>query len=156
ECDSAARPLLHQRRAELRGDLRKSPVTIVMMQQLALAVMLQLRIDMPVGHEQIDPSVVVVIKEPSSPADIRHAYRGDIRFIRNIREGIVAVVVIERVVIVHEVSFKNVEAPVMIVIADSYTHTSLLAAVRAERRARDEADLLECSVSIVMVKQTRR
>src|SRR5262249_11387150 len=42
EGDSSTRPLLHQRRSELRGDFRKSPVAVVTVQQLALVIILQL------------------------------------------------------------------------------------------------------------------
>src|SRR5262249_1092805 len=111
---------------------------------------------MPVGDEQIDPSVVVVVEKFGPPADIRHAYRGDIRFIRDVREGVAAVAGVKRVLVVHELRFKNVKAAVMIVIADSHPHTALFAAVRAESRARNKADLFECSVSVVMVKQAWR
>src|SRR5262245_21553450 len=51
EGDSPTRPLLHQWFSELRGDFRKSPIAVVAMQQLALAVMLQLGVDVPVGDE---------------------------------------------------------------------------------------------------------
>src|SRR5262249_50707882 len=102
EGDSSTRSLLRQRRSELPGDFRKSPVAVVTAQQLALAIILQLWVNVPIGDEQIAPAVVVVIEEFGTPAYVRQANAGDVRLIRNVREHISPVVMVERVVLVYE------------------------------------------------------
>ena len=65
--------------------------------------MISLRIRVAVGDEQIDPAVVVVIEELSSPADIRKAYRGHSGIVRNIGKRIGTNVTVKHIVFIVEV-----------------------------------------------------
>ena len=69
---------------------------------------------MAVDDKQIDPSVVIVIKEFGAPAHVRKTYRGDFSRVRNVGERTSAVVMVERVVVVVEVSYKQVGLSVMV------------------------------------------
>ena len=89
---------------------------IVPVNKIPLKIRLQLWVNMSVRHKQIHPSIVVVVEKLRSPTNIRQTYGGDFRRVRNVSEGVIAIVMIESVVIVIEVSLENVESPVVIVI----------------------------------------
>src|SRR5947209_2780021 len=69
EGDATAHALLRERGAELFADLGECAIAVVVVHELALAVVYELRIDVAVGDEQINPAVVVVVEELRPPAD---------------------------------------------------------------------------------------
>src|SRR3954470_21253083 len=97
-----------------------------MVNQVSLTISRQLRIDVPVHNQQIDPAIVVIVKEFCAPADQRKTYGSHLRRIRHVREGTLAIIVIERVVIVIEVCNEEIELAIMIKITESDSHASLL------------------------------
>src|SRR5437870_12379363 len=111
---------------------------------------------MAVDHKQIDPSVVIIIEEFRAPAHVRKTYRGDFSRVRNVGERTSAVVMIERVIVVVEVSYKQVGLSVMVVVAHRDTHASLFAAVLVDCRPRRKSDLLKRAVSVIVVEEIRR
>ena len=117
EGDSSAHARLHQRTLPCDSHFAKRPIAIVFVQQAALAIVFQLRINMAIGYEQINPAVVVIVKELSSPTNVRDTYCGDFSCIRNIRERIMAVIMIERVVLFSKVGSKDVKPAIMIIVS---------------------------------------
>jgi hypothetical protein len=66
-----------------------------MKEELSLTVVTSLGVSMAVGYKEINPTIIVIVKEFRSPAYIRKTYFGDLRGIGNISERIVAIIVIE-------------------------------------------------------------
>src|SRR5688572_14349823 len=98
-----------------------------MMQQLSLPILTSLRIYVTVGHEEIGPTVVVVVKEFCAPPYIRQTHLGNFRLEGHVTKRIAAVVVIENVVLVVEVGYEEIKSSVMIVITQGHSHATLLA-----------------------------
>src|SRR5687768_13860895 len=156
ESDSATRTLLGQNSAKLGRHFGERTVAIVSMQQARLTIIWKLRIHVPVGHEKIHPTIVVVIKKPCAPTDVRHTGRRHLRSVGKVRKRIRAVVPIQRVVLVGEVGNEKIDFTVVIIISGSHSHASLLAAVLIHRGAGVESDLLERAVAFVSVVEVRR
>jgi hypothetical protein len=64
--------------------------------------------------------------------------------------------VIERIVLVCEVSHKEVELSVVVIIGDCHAHASLLAAVLVDGSAGNKADFLKAAVALILVEEIRR
>src|ERR1700730_6575105 len=107
--------LLQKRSAELLGHLGKRPVRIILVNEIALAVAWQLRVDVAIDDKQVDPAIVVIVKELGAPTHVRKTYRGDFSSVGNVGERIVAVVMVKRVVVVVEISYEQVEPPIVVV-----------------------------------------
>ena len=97
--------------------------------------LLQLRVDVPVDHHEIQPAVVVVIEELHTPTDERQAHLSGPRRVRRVREEKILLVPIQRVVLVGEVRDHDVPAATVVVVADGDPHRGLLGSVLAERAA---------------------
>ena len=156
EGGSPARVFFRKRSAQLCGHFGKGPVAIVLVNEIALAVAWQLGVDVAVDDKQINPTIVVIVKELGSPTHVRKTYRGDFSSVGNVGERIEAVVMVERVVVVVEIGYEQVEPPVMVVVAYCYAHASLLAAVLVDCRARRKSDLLKRAVPVIVVEEIRR
>src|SRR5258707_9176503 len=117
--------------------------------------MISLRIRMAVGDEQIDPAIVVVIKELSPPADVRKAYRGPSRIVGNIGERIATNVAVKDIVFIVEVGNEYIQPAVVVIVTHRNAHAPLLGAISVDRHARFESDLAERAVPIVMVEIIR-
>src|SRR4030088_3502158 len=149
---SAARSFFRQSAAALHRDLRKGSIAVVSVQQLALAIVISLRVGVAVGNEQIDPAVVVVIEELGSPADISKAYRSHSGFEGNVRERIGANVAVKNIVFIVEVGDEYIEPSIVIIVTQRDAHASLFGAVSVDRHARFESDLAKRPVTVVMVE----
>src|SRR5262249_29305036 len=57
--------------AKLRRNFSERPVAIVVVQQTRLAIVRQLRINVPVRDKQIYPTIVVVVEKLRAPTDPR-------------------------------------------------------------------------------------
>ena len=141
--EAAAHAFLHERLAESGGDLLEGAVAAIAIEQLALAIpgrrahphAVQLRIDMPVDRDEIQPGVVVVVKERVAPSDVGQADGGGARSKRHIGE-VVPVVAVQRVVLLREIGDEQAEASAVVVIADRDAHAALFGAVLADGDAR--------------------
>src|SRR5712691_3227003 len=147
--------LLQKRSAELRGHFGKRPVTVIPVNEIALAEGWQLGIDVAIDDKQVHPTIVVIVKEHGSPTHVRKTYRGDFSSVGNVGERIVAVIMVERVVVVVEISYEQVEPPVVVVVTRRYAHASLFAAVLVDCGARRKSDLLERAVPVIVVEEIR-
>src|SRR6266480_2669741 len=154
KCDAAAYTSLQKGAAELKAYFCKGSVTVVLMNEVALAIAWDLRVDMAIGNKQINPTVIVVVEKLGTPTDIRETYSSDIGSVGNIGERIVTIVVEEGVVVVIEVSFEYVQLAIMIIVSHGNAHASLFTAILINGRTGVEPDLLECSISVIVVKET--
>src|SRR6185436_14632691 len=100
--------------------------------------------------------IVIVVKKLRSPTYVWETHRGDPGGIGDIDEIIVTLVPVESVVLVCKVGYEQVQFSVVIVVGDGDAHTPLLASVLVDRRAGLECDILERSVSVVLIKEIRR
>src|SRR5215213_2477365 len=109
ECGPPAHALFHQRVARLGRHFRERSVAVVLVKELALAVarvevgLIDLRVDVTVGDEEVAPAVVVVVEELRPPSHVRHAHLGHLRGVRNIREEVGSLAAIEHVVFLGKV-----------------------------------------------------
>src|SRR5207302_1146123 len=136
----AARTFFCQSAAALHGNLRKGSIAVVSVQQLALAIVISLRVSVAVGNEQIDPAIVVVIEELSSPAHVRKTYLGHCGLVGNIRERVLSDVAVKDIVFIVEVGNENVEPSVVVIVTHCDAHAPLLGAVSVDRHSRFESD----------------
>src|SRR4030095_13963589 len=120
------------------------------MHEVALVECRQLRIDMTIRYKEIDPTVIVVVKKLGSPPDVRQAHRRDFGSIRDISERVVAVIPVKRVVVVVKICNEQIQFLIVIVIANSHAHTSLLTAVLIYCRSRLKTDLLKRAIAVVV------
>ena len=61
-----ADPRFQEWGARLRGYLGEGSVAIVLVKQLPLAVWLSLRVGVAISDQQVDPTIVVIVKEPGA------------------------------------------------------------------------------------------
>src|SRR6188474_2749808 len=102
---------------------------------------------MTVSNEEIDPSIIVVIKEPCAPANVRQAHGGDLGGIRKVRERVLSVVMVERVVFVGKISDEQIKLAVVVAYRDA--HRSLFAAVLVNTGTRNKSNLFKRAVTLV-------
>src|ERR1700746_932602 len=67
-------------------------------------LLVHLRVNMPVHHEDVKPAIVVIIEKTVTPTDERNCGSCNTCLIAHIREAVVAVIVVEHLVVVAEVS----------------------------------------------------
>lgn len=80
---------------------------------------------MIVGHKQVLPSVIVVVKKTSAPSKVLPGREGNARREGHISEQSVSQVSIERVVVIRKMSHEKVEMTVVIEASESNSHSSL-------------------------------
>ncbi len=110
---------------------------------------------MSVYFEQIEPAVVVVIDKSVAPAHkgnrcLRHA-----GLVAHIGKAGVAVIAVQHFVVVAEVRHKEVEQPVVLVVAYGDAHRSNLAPILVQRKPRDVTLIIEGAIALVDVKKVR-
>src|SRR5262249_24641222 len=152
---AARDPLFHQRGAELGGNFRKRAVPVVSVEELALAIMAYLRIDMTISDEKIYPAVVVIVEKLGPPANVE-THRSYFSRVRDVGERVMPVIPIQGIVLVGEVRLEQVQLSVVIEVGNSDAHAALLAAIPVDGSARNEAYLFEGTVSIIVVQEGRR
>ena len=113
-----------------------------------------LRVDVAVGEEDVEPAVVVEVgkaRTPSEPARVEPETR---------LEGLVFTtplpgIGVERRGVAGEVGLHDVQPPVAIEVADADAHAGLRLAVLAVRAAGSDADVFERAVVAVAVQRAR-
>ena len=118
----------------------------------APVVLVHLRIDVAVDHEQVEPAVIVVIQKTVAPADKRY---GGLRYaglVADIGEAGIAVVMEQHFVVIAEVGHKKVHQSVVLVIASGNPHGRNFASVLVESEARDVTLIVEGAVAFIDVE----
>ena len=119
----------------------------------APVVLVHLRVDVAVDHEQVEPAVVVVVEEAVAPADKGDGGLRDAGLVADVGETVVAVVVVEHLVVVAEVGDEKADLAVVLIVAGSDAHGGDLAAVFIQREAGDVALVVEGAVALVDVEE---
>src|SRR5262249_41618322 len=109
-------------------------------------------IDMPVGHENIRPTIEVVIEEETAETQSKQGRAANFRLRRFIDEEAFAFVVVERDSLVREVCDQNAWVSGMIVIRSVDAHASARDAVFTESNAGHHTFFRESSVAVVVVE----
>src|SRR3989454_9459096 len=107
------------------------------------------------GDPQVQPSVVVEIEKFCSPRAVIIAEMRQAPEKRCVGEGMRALILVERVILPDPVGDEYVQQAIVVVIADGYAHRTLGITVAIDRQARFKARVLECSVTVVDVKEIR-
>src|SRR5229473_176504 len=140
------------------GDLVEGAVAIVAMEQQRLAIAgtglqrVDLRIDVAVGDENVEPGVVVHVEESGAPAHVGIAGLADAGSPTDVVETLRTHVAIEGVGLLFEVGDEEAEAAAMVVIAPVDAHVAELHAFAAEGHAGEHAHVGEAAVVIVVVE----
>src|SRR5467141_3760198 len=114
----------------LPGDFVKRAVAIVAMQQQRLAKprtgfqRVNLRINVAVSNENVEPGVVVHVEESGAPANVRIAGLADAGSPTDVVESLGAHVAIERVGLLLKVRNKEAQTPAVVVIAPVDAHVA--------------------------------
>src|SRR5262249_55785737 len=108
---------------------------------------------MAICYEKVDPAVIIIVKEFGPPSDIGPDC-SHFGCVRDISEGVVAVIVVESIVFVGKVGLEQIKQTVVVIVANSHAHATLLAAALVERCARSEAYLFKRTVPVIVVKKT--
>jgi hypothetical protein len=127
-------------------NIGETAVVHIVVEQLALRVarfgaqLLHLRIDMAVADEDVGPAIIVEIEKTNASAEkLRVAAESS-------GEGGAAEIVVERRRVASEICFYEIEVAVEIAIAGGNAHASLGLAIRAERAAGVDGNVLELSI----------
>src|ERR1700680_190996 len=127
--------------ARNRRDILKSAISIISKQEEGLAIRcaaldkVHLRIDVPVGYEDVEPSVIVHIKERSTPSHEGVAGLAYVRGVTDVRETLFAPIPVKRVGFLREICDEDVEQSIMVDIAKIHAHRALFATVSTQGRA---------------------
>ena len=97
--------------------------------------MIDLRIDLAVHGNQVEPAIVVEIDKGDAPLHPRQRRHRDSRIVGNIAKIVAALVEIKDVVFVGEVRDVERGQASVVVVAERNAHRALLGAVGAHRRA---------------------
>src|ERR1700690_3602392 len=106
---------------------------------------------MGLRHEQILPTIVVVVDEVRAPAREDKSRSANTRPVGYIAEGAVAVVAKKRVTLIGEVSDDEVRKSVVVVIAEVGAHSGEGLAVLVIAHSGQGSNFCECAVSVVVV-----
>src|SRR5262249_1000598 len=68
ESDATAHPFFHQRCAALRSHFREGSVVAIPVKQLVLPVGAHLRVNVTVCYKEVNPPIIIIVKEFRSPS----------------------------------------------------------------------------------------
>ena len=113
---------------------------------------LDLRVDVAVDEEQVEPAVLVEIEEPDAPPEPPRV-QADAARKRPVLAQPLPVVGVQRRRVAGEIGLEDVDGPVAIVITDRDAHAGLRFAVLAVGAARRDADVRERAVRVVQIQR---
>ncbi len=139
------------------GDLFKLAVAQVAVDVLMLGVggvevgAVDLRVDVAVGDEDVEPAIVVEVDEADAPAEIAgvEAEAGEVGVVF---KGAVAEVEVEGVGVAGEVGLDDVEQAVAVEVADGDAHAGLRLAVGRVGDAGFDGQVFEGAVLLVLIE----
>src|ERR1700676_229600 len=105
---------------------------------------------MAIRYEEVEPTVVIEIKETISPANIRNRRGRDARHKGSISEAHVAIIGIQNCVLIVEMRDCNGVTSAVQVVAQRQAHVGLFQPIPIQSRASDKSDVSEMPFSIVV------
>ncbi len=106
---------------------------------------------MTLSHEQVLPSVVVVIEEAGAPTGVSERRAAQSGLVGHIRERAVAVVLEQHVALVRQIRDNDVRPAVVVEVGEVRAHPSEGLAVLVVADAGGERNVCECAVAVVAV-----
>ena len=142
----------------LRGDLFELAVAEIAIEVLVLRVggvdagAFNLGVDVAVGHEDVEPPVIVHVEEAYTPAEEAgvDAEAGEIGVVVEVA---VAEVEVEGVGVASKIGFDDVEETVAVEVADGDAHACLGFAVGGVGDAGLDGDIFERAVFLVLIER---
>ena len=113
-------------------------------------------IDVAVHDEQVEPAIVVVVEEGGAPAEEGHGGFSDAGLVADVSEVGVAVVAVERLVVVGEGGVEEVDEAVVGEVPFGDAHAGGLAAAFVEGVAGGKGDVFEGAIALVEIEVVRR
>src|SRR5579875_2514537 len=107
------------------------------------------------GHPDVQPSVVVEIKQLRSPAAVFVTELCQTLQDRYILKSVGTLIFVERLVLFHPVGDQNIHQTIVVVITHCHAHGALRIAVSVHGKSRFIAGLPKCPIAIVNVKEIR-
>src|ERR1700682_3013819 len=133
--------------------ITKSAIGLVKVKEFRLTISaagwqrVHLRIDVTAHRDEIEPAIVIEVREGRAPLYVRQRRQRDSGLIGDIGETPVTIIAIEIVVFVGEIRRVNRWAPGVIVIADSHAHRALFATIFTHGGTRLQPNLLKFSIA---------
>src|SRR3989442_10609683 len=116
---------------------------------------LDVGVDVAVGHEDIRPAVVIVIKKETRKAEREQRSAADLRARRLVHKQSLSFVVVKRQHLIGEITNENAWGAGAIVIGGIHAHAGARDAVLAEGYAGEHAFFRESAVAIVAIELVR-
>ena len=107
---------------------------------------------MPVRHDQVEPAIIVHVKESHSPADgheTRPRYAGGRR---DVGKALLTLVPEQRVRFFGEVGDDDVQSPIVIEVAEIHAHSGALLALETQCRAGLQCDFFESAIVLIVIE----
>ena len=152
-------PLLFEHIAGLRGHIHEGAVAHVPRQQHRLLIV-KLRIVqldciqiVALRDQQVFEAVVVVVEKMNAPSGMQKRHARKARDIRVIGERAVAVVAIQRVLLVCEIRDDQVRQTIVVEVLEVDAHTRVSAAITVNGDLRREPLLLERAIAVVVIEE---
>ena len=111
-----------------------------------------LGIGVAIGRKEVLIAVVVKVEKPCAPSHLGNALRRNARYEGYVEKKSTALIFVQGIVLAFKVGDKNIEVPIVVVIADRRAHAPLFGAVAAIGHARAEALIDKGSVALILVQ----
>ena len=109
-------------------------------------------VDVTVGDEEVEKSIIIEIEEAGAPTEKRYGGMAKTGLEGDVRECGAAIVPVESFVVVGKRGDEEIQLAVAIVIAESDAHGGLRAAFFAKCETRCVADVLKSTVSAIAIE----
>src|SRR5258706_4810671 len=111
-----------------------------------------LRINVAVGYENVQPGVIIHVKESRAPSNVRIAGLAYAGSPTHVVESLRAHVAIQRIGLLLKVRDEEAKTAAMVVIAPIDSHIPELHAFAAKGHATEHANVGECPIMVVVVE----
>src|SRR5258708_4007516 len=111
---------------------------------------------MAIKNEEINQTIVVVIKEASAEPAHRNTNRAQTNAVSDFSKQSVFVIVEQRVCLVGKVRHKNLQIAIAVEILRVHTHATACVAVRIKSDTGCEGDFGKASIAIVVIEEVCR
>src|SRR6267378_7894245 len=141
----------------LRRDVGESGIAIVVVKKAWFHVsatqvkLVDLRIDVSVGEDEVGPTVIVEVEKHGPPAQILRM-RTESGSEGNVRKKSLTIVAVKGRGVIGEVGFKNIQPAVAVVIGDGGAHSRLFSAILVERNSSSYSNVGKGAIAIVAIE----
>src|SRR5882762_27949 len=154
---SASRTYRRDSRPRIGGNIGERSVAVVVIEDLwlpeiaAKVLAVHFGINVAIDEQQIGPAVIIHVKKHDTPAEILRV-QAESRGKSLVVKRAVPIVPVKRRGVVRKISLEKIEPAVAVVVRNGRSHASLLPPVIIKRGARNNGDIGERAVVIVVVE----